>query len=395
MSYQYRMSHVHQLQDGTWRYWRRVPPKDIAPLIGKTCWAKRLGRVSRAAAEAAGRIEDVRHDATIARLRRLSNASGRPLRRQAHRAYGTPVGRVSLNLELVNTADLVMADLDTRYAADPEYQAYLDTDAIVRSELARLRETPVVRAANGGDRDRTARGRRMARHGGVGDEGESEHPRFGPAVAEDQGQSEEVQPSAHEALCGDVREDRGQTFLWRASREITSRSTETSFRTSSRPVTRPGNAITATFPTLFNVAVDQRWIDANPMRGLKPLRTGAKVEGKRPGVYSRKQLRTVLAKIGTSATFGKHAKDVAWITELAIYHGCRVSELSQLRNQDIHTHDGITYFSVIDEAGSTKNEGSNRDIPLHPKCAAFVKFAKSKKGDAIFKLPKNGDEAGA
>ena len=78
MSRQYRKSHVHQLQDGTFRYWRRVP-KDIAPLIGKRLWVKRLGRLSKSDAEAAGRIEDVRHDAIVARLRKLSEVDREPI----------------------------------------------------------------------------------------------------------------------------------------------------------------------------------------------------------------------------------------------------------------------------------------------------------------------------
>ena len=75
-----------------------------------------------------------------------------------------------------------------------------------------------------------------------------------------------------------------------------------------------------------------------------------------------------------------------WIPLLACYTGCRLSEMCQLRVRDILQTEGVCSIKLAPEAGSLKNAGSERLIPLHPAVirAGFLDFVQSLKPGAIF-----------
>jgi hypothetical protein len=63
--------HLQKITNG-WRYYRAVP-RDLRPIVGVTAWSEYLGkRYSEADAERFARDTDIEHDATITRLRKLS-----------------------------------------------------------------------------------------------------------------------------------------------------------------------------------------------------------------------------------------------------------------------------------------------------------------------------------
>ncbi len=79
-----------------------------------------------------------------------------------------------------------------------------------------------------------------------------------------------------------------------------------------------------------------------------------------------------------------------WVPWLGAYSGARVSEICQLRVEDIVRIDGIWCMKFAPEAGSLKTRGSERVVPLHPAVieGGFLKFvAKAKSGPLFPELP--------
>jgi integrase len=79
-----------------------------------------------------------------------------------------------------------------------------------------------------------------------------------------------------------------------------------------------------------------------------------------------------------------------WVPLLGAYSGARVSEICQLRVEDITQLSGIWCMKIAAEAGSLKTAGSERVVPLHPAVidAGFLQFvAKSAAGPLFSTLP--------
>lgn len=55
-----------------------------------------------------------------------------------------------------------------------------------------------------------------------------------------------------------------------------------------------------------------------------------------------------------------------WVPFLCAYSGARLSEICQLRRQDIIEINGVWCMKFVPEAGSLKNANSERAVPLHP-----------------------------
>jgi integrase len=79
-----------------------------------------------------------------------------------------------------------------------------------------------------------------------------------------------------------------------------------------------------------------------------------------------------------------------WVPLLGAYSGARVSEICQLRVEDITQLSGIWCMKIAPEAGSMKTAGSERVVPLHPAVieAGFLQFvSKSTAGPLFSTLP--------
>jgi integrase len=55
-----------------------------------------------------------------------------------------------------------------------------------------------------------------------------------------------------------------------------------------------------------------------------------------------------------------------WVPWLCAYSGARLSEVCQLRREDITLHEGIWVMRIDPDAGSLKTLSSERIVPLHP-----------------------------
>ena len=75
-----------------------------------------------------------------------------------------------------------------------------------------------------------------------------------------------------------------------------------------------------------------------------------------------------------------------WVPLVCAYSGARLSEVCQLRVDDIGEDEGIAVMRFTAEAGSLKNVGSERTVPLHSAiiAAGFLEFVRSRKAGPLF-----------
>ncbi|WP_416796293.1 tyrosine-type recombinase/integrase [Ciceribacter azotifigens] len=73
------------------------------------------------------------------------------------------------------------------------------------------------------------------------------------------------------------------------------------------------------------------------------------------------------------------------------FTGSRISEITQLRKEDIRTENGITYIRITPEAGTVKNR-QFRDVPLHSQVIekGFLKFVAASSDGPLFYPPMRG-----
>jgi integrase len=75
-----------------------------------------------------------------------------------------------------------------------------------------------------------------------------------------------------------------------------------------------------------------------------------------------------------------------WVPLLCAYSGARLSEVCQLRGEDLFQHDGVWCMKFDPEAGALKNANSERAVPLHPAIVAsgFLEFVASQRPGPLF-----------
>ncbi|KQP52492.1 hypothetical protein ASF41_12420 [Methylobacterium sp. Leaf111] len=75
-----------------------------------------------------------------------------------------------------------------------------------------------------------------------------------------------------------------------------------------------------------------------------------------------------------------------WVPLMCAYSGARLSEVCQLRVEDFTEVDGIAVMRFDAEAGSLKNVGSERTVPLHSAlvAAGLLEFVREQKAGPIF-----------
>jgi integrase len=74
-----------------------------------------------------------------------------------------------------------------------------------------------------------------------------------------------------------------------------------------------------------------------------------------------------------------------WVPWLCALTGARVSEMTQLRKQDVQERGGIAYVRITSDAGSVKT-GEFRDVPLHPQLVerGFLQFVEAAEDGPLF-----------
>lgn len=109
---------------------------------------------------------------------------------------------------------------------------------------------------------------------------------------------------------------------------------------------------------LFQWGVDNRRLSQNPAQRVT-IDLRSKLVDKKRG-YTDDEARTVI-----TAALKEKSVVLRWVPLLCAYTGARVSEVCQLRAEDVAEHDGISCVRFAPEAGALKNANSERAVPLH------------------------------
>lgn len=130
---------------------------------------------------------------------------------------------------------------------------------------------------------------------------------------------------------------------------------------------------------VFEWGFKNKLIPANPAEGVSLEVKNKQSEKKRS--FTDEEAKTILR-----AASADNDPVRRWVPWIGAYSGARVSEICQLRSEDVQKIDDIWCMKLDPEAGSLKTSGSERIIPVHPALieAGFVKFAARAKPGPLF-----------
>lgn len=130
----------------------------------------------------------------------------------------------------------------------------------------------------------------------------------------------------------------------------------------------------------FDYLHEEAKIDINIAEKLKVIIPRSKKKGSKRKPYSTQDLNTLFNVPFYTTKLEKNIDtkiEKVFIPIISLYSGMRLNEISSLYIDDIQQEDGIYYFDINDDNDkTTKNEGSNRRVPIHPKIieAGFLDF---------------------
>lgn len=131
-------------------------------------------------------------------------------------------------------------------------------------------------------------------------------------------------------------------------------------------------------------AVLQWGVDNRKIPGPNPV-SGVKVTGKASPSEKKRGYTDEEAEAVLNAARNEKDPVRRWVPWVCAFTGARVAEVCQLRREDIVEVQGVTCIRITSEAGSVKNTGSERLIPVHPKAlAGFVEWARKGGAGPLF-----------
>ncbi len=130
---------------------------------------------------------------------------------------------------------------------------------------------------------------------------------------------------------------------------------------------------------ILQVAVENRRLSDNPAE--KVTVTVKKVAAEARRDFTEEEAVTVL-----KAAALEKKPVLRWVPWLCAYSGARVSEVCQLRREDVYQQEGIWVMRFSAEAGDLKTANSERIVPLHAALIAsgFLTFADKTKTGPLF-----------
>lgn len=143
------------------------------------------------------------------------------------------------------------------------------------------------------------------------------------------------------------------------------------------------NARLGAVRAVLQCAVDNRRLATNPAERIG-------IDVKAAGTPTRRSFTDGEAALVLRAALRETNPVLRWAPWLCAYSGARVSEVCQLRREDVHEHEGVWCMRIAAEAGSLKNANSERAVPLHPALIerGFLGFVATVRDGPLFaKLP--------
>ncbi|MCK0198643.1 tyrosine-type recombinase/integrase [Ancylobacter sp. 6x-1] len=143
----------------------------------------------------------------------------------------------------------------------------------------------------------------------------------------------------------------------------------------------------AALRAVFAWAVDNAKLSESPAKGVK-VRLTEKPQAREKGLTKAEAAAVLKAARDYRKSDREYLQTAAakrWAPWLCAYSGARVSEITQLRKEDIRQDDGIWYMRITPDAGSVKT-GQYRDVPLHEHVVAegFLRFVETAETGPLF-----------
>lgn len=130
---------------------------------------------------------------------------------------------------------------------------------------------------------------------------------------------------------------------------------------------------------IFNTAIDLDLVSKNPADKLD-----WKAPKKGFGNYTDKEVKVLFEAAQKEDGWKK------WLVSIGALSGCRLSEIIQLRKQDLIKDEdtGIHFFNITAEAGSLKTEAANRKVPIHTKLLelGLLEYRDTIKAGSLFEV---------
>ncbi|MER9683023.1 tyrosine-type recombinase/integrase [Mesorhizobium sp. M0184] len=140
--------------------------------------------------------------------------------------------------------------------------------------------------------------------------------------------------------------------------------------------------------TIYAYGVNNKLVAVNPGLGVKSAGSRKAGTGRLP--YNNDEVARLL-----ELARGETSPAKRWLPWLAAQTGSRISEVAQLQGSYVMEQDGIHYLDIkpAPDAGSIKEEISERTVPIHPQLIAdgFLNFVKGKGDGPLFYRRSSGD----
>lgn len=137
----------------------------------------------------------------------------------------------------------------------------------------------------------------------------------------------------------------------------------------------------AAISALFSYAVDNEILEVNPAKGVKL--TLKRTAGTKMLAYTDEEAGRILAMADEEKAPAKR-----WLPWLLAFSGARVGELAQLWGNRIVEAGGCHVMKIApaEDGGTLKNEGSEREVPLHPAIIkrGFLDFVRQRGDGPLF-----------
>ncbi|CAD7044349.1 MULTISPECIES: site-specific integrase [Pseudorhizobium] len=139
---------------------------------------------------------------------------------------------------------------------------------------------------------------------------------------------------------------------------------------------------------LFRFAIANQTMATDPTEGIKVIRKAK--AGTRMLGYTNDEVAKLLALATEAKEPWKR-----WLPWLAAATGSRIGEVAQLHGSHVTEEEGYAVLKIqpASDAGSIKNESSERTVPIHPALieAGFLEFVASRGSGPLFYSRSSGD----